>query len=493
MNFLAPNPTLLIGFYFPIFAVLIALITRFMCLNKYFVIYFISFFIIGTLSVALTTFLLVAYTNCTHVTSNPVSISEAFTIKAIRNCIFDTPTPWGVTIDNRFQGLSYYFSVTETPEYMNTINFMRFHINKSFEKYQTGITIHQIRNAQNSGLVRIQIIDENVYITKPPSMSIVGRRPAHFISVILDVIKIYKGRVPDTDFVINTADQAARENLNFSPIFTYNKYKTESTVAIPFKIHGMKDIYALSSGKYIRKPYKFKNKKSKAVWRGRSNGEIRKKIYEWTRHHKDIIDYEFSSDPTFYLPMGEQEQTYKYIMDVDGFGWSSRFIQLLNVDMVIVKQESLLTDFCNEMMVAEKHYLTFSNETELVTTIKNLIHLGDEYSQNMIQERKKHAKQYCSKDAQIMYVYTLLTMYADLQKFKVVKDVNAIYVSNDVPFISYLELFLIIFLIVSIVLSAFCCAQNFKPWKNRQKYIKIESEMEDVQSEESDNEEEKSI
>ena len=450
MNLLAPDPTILIVFYFPTFIVLISCILRAICFKQHLCVSWLAFFFITCLSIASVTFSLVAYTGCTHI-SHPVYINNAFSLTAIRKCLFHAPTVWPVTIDHRFQGLSYYFSVTQTPEYLETIRAMETNINKSLTKYQNGITMEQVVNTR---LTRIQIVNEKLYLLS--SEQIVGRRQAHTISLLLDLLKIYKGRVPDVDFLLSTVDKPPNENLNIAPVFTFNKYKNENTLAIPFKIHGMQDVFALSVGSYDS-TYKFENKMPKAVWRGNDNGQIRKDIYKWTRKHSEI-DYEFTS--TNYMSMSKQEHLYKYILDVDGFAWSSRFIQLLNMDMVIVKQESTMTDFCNEM-IPESMYLTFSNESNLVNAIQFLIQKGDEYALNMINQRRTFAKRYCSKDAQMMYMFTLLNMYANLQRFKVVKDTKAVYVSNDVPSISYLELLLIAFVVASAALSALCCAQNF--------------------------------
>ena len=410
-------------------------------------------------------------------------------MKYLRACVFNSPTPWPITLDHRFQGLSYYFSITETEEYMETVRFMESNINKSLTKYQNGITLDQVLNARNSKLTRAQIIDQKLYVVQPESEPIFDRGPAHTVSLLLDVLRIYQGRVPDVDIILHSNDDPPRENLDHSPILTFNKIKGENILAIPFIVNKMEDIYALNSDSYFRKSYKFENKESKAVWRGGMSGEKRNMVYRWSRNHTDIIDYEFSVAHTGYrsnnyMSWREQEHKYKYMLDVDGWGWSSRFIQLLNIDMAIVKLESPNTDFCNEMLTPDVHYLTFSNESTLVNAIQYLIDKGDDFALNMIQERRNFAKRYCSRDAQMIYMFTLLNMYAKLQTFQVVKDSMAVYVSNDVPSINYLELLLFIFVAASVVLSAVCCAQNFPHCRNycsqivvkEKKYTKVTTE-----------------
>ena len=437
------------------------------CLTQRLFLSWLVFFFVGGVPITIVTFSLVAYTGCTNI-SYPVYFSDAFRMQALRDCVFHAPTLWGVTIDHRFQGLSYYFSVTETPEYNEKIKFMETYINKSLDKYKSGITLEQVINAQSDSMTRIQIINQKLYVVKPKPL-ILGRGIAHTISLLLDILKIYKGRVPDIDFILNTDDDPPSENLKLAPIFTFNKYKNENIIAIPFIVNKMEDIYALNTNQHFIKSYNFSNKKSKAVWRGQEGRGIRDQIYQWTRSHKDIIDYEFSIAHTGYkstnfLSWTEQEHFYKYLLDVDGLGWSSRFIQLLNMDVVIIKQESLHTDFCNEM-IPETMYLTFNNETTMVQSIQSLIQKGDEYALNMIQERRTFAKRYCSKDAQTMYLFTVLNLYANLQQFKVTPDKNAIHVYDE-PSISYLEFILISFVVASAAISALCCAQNFLKCKD---------------------------
>ena len=285
---------------------------------------------------------------------------------------------------HRFEGISYYFSVTETKEYMKTIRFMENNINKSLTKYQNGITLDQVLNAQKlkapdteyTKIVRIQIIDQKLYLIRPesePWLKLTDRVKDTLI-LLLDILKIYHGRVPDVDFVISTVDQPPLENLNYSPILTFNKYKGDNNIAIPFKIYLMEYVYAFSVGTYFKKSYNFRNKIAKAVWRGANNGDKRMEVYRWTLNHTDLIDFQLVKHrhTGHYMSISKQEHLYKYLLDIDGAGWSSRFIQSLNTDMVIIKENSSITDFCNEMLTPDVHYLTFSNESTLVKAIQTL-------------------------------------------------------------------------------------------------------------------------
>ena len=262
----------------------------------------------------------------------------------------------------------------------------------------------------------------------------------------------------------DNVDDPSTENIQHAPVFTWNKYVNQSVAAIPFESHGFSDLLAhdmVANDLPVNIKYKFESKLPKAVWRGGNQGESRSKVYKWTVNHTDLIDFKFAS-PSTHMAMWKQERVYKYVIDVDGIAWSSRFLYLLNLDMVIIKHASSFTDFCNEMLIPGKHYLTFSNEIELVEDIKFLIEKGDQYAMNMIKDRKKLAERYCSKDAQLLYFYALLNAYARLQRFKVTLDKNAVLITPHIKSISILEVLLITFVFLSTILCAHVCATRRK-------------------------------
>ena len=90
-------------------------------------------------------------------------------------------------------------------------------------------------------------------------------------------------------------------------------------------------------------------------------------LFSSTELGKKYIDFAFSSNlPTNHehvskispckgsvdsrLSLGQQEAEYKYILDLSGNGWSSRFPYLLGLDMVVLKEEDdPFNDFCHDM------------------------------------------------------------------------------------------------------------------------------------------------
>ena len=181
--------------------------------------FFIKYFILLTALLLLLIYLIVRFTNCSHLKSSPVTIAEAISIPAIRNCIFNSPPPWSAWNPHKYgnhvsaRGVSNYFTTLETPDYLERVKVMQFNIHKSLYLYITngGITLKQVRTAQKlqgwwgSGRVRIQIINGKLYVIFPPWLHRLEPRHIYTIMQILDVLHMYKNRVPDVNFVINTS------------------------------------------------------------------------------------------------------------------------------------------------------------------------------------------------------------------------------------------------------------------------------------------------
>ena len=154
--------------------------------------------------------------------------------------------------------------------------------------------------------------------------------------------------------------------------------------------------------------------------------------------------------------MGQQEAEYKYILDLSGNGWSSRFPYLLGLDMVVLKEEDdPFTDFCHDMSTPGVEYIPFTNTSNLVQAMEAL-RSSDEYSISIINRSNSFVHQYCSKDSQMCYWKILLDEYYNIQMFRVdYPHKNAIAIDHSYfdTNITMLEFFFACFF----VLWAFTC------------------------------------
>ena len=226
----------------------------------------------------------------------------------------------------------------------------------------------------------------------------------------------------------------------YAPLFAWNGLKnTPGVVLTPFYSNGINDILAKQLlGKRHAKGWSARS--SKAVWRGSPTGGVmfdrlaQKQpvsprgtmcLFSSTELGKKYIDFAFSSNlPTNHehvskispckvsvdsrLSLGQQEAEYKYILDLSGNGWSSRFVYLLGLDMVVLKEEDdPFTDFCHDMSTPGVEYIPFTNTSNLVQAMEAL-RSSDEYSISIINRSNSFVHQYCSKDSQMCYWKILL-------------------------------------------------------------------------------------
>ena len=239
-------------------------------------------------------------------------------------------------------------------------------------------------------------------------------------------------------------------------------------------------------------PIKWKNKINKAVWRGSPTGGVmfdrlisgKPPIsprgmmckFSSTKKGKELLDFAFSTNLpsnaisiSEKLPckmsfdekmsLGEQESKYKFVLDLTGNGWSSRFLYLLALNMVVVKEMSNpYTDFCYDMSVEGVDFIGFVNTSNLISNIEYL-QRNDDYSTQIINQSNRFVNMYCSKDSQLCYWNILLNEYYKLQQFKVdtphknAIKINKSYYDTNVTMIE----FFFIFFYISWILTFQCC------------------------------------
>jgi hypothetical protein len=106
-------------------------------------------------------------------------------------------------------------------------------------------------------------------------------------------------------------------------------------------------------------------------------------------------------------------------LDLAGNGWSSRFLELLKLNVVVVKAKDRFTGFCQELAVAGVHYTSFNSTAKsgsplsLLSVLRSLQN-NDAHAEHMINDANAFVRDYCSRDAQICYWKLLLEEYAKL-------------------------------------------------------------------------------
>ena len=105
---------------------------------------------------------------------------------------------------------------------------------------------------------------------------------------------------------------------------------------------------------------------------------------------------------------------HKFLIDIDGNAWSSRFILLLSTGCVIFKIETPYVEYFNEFLVPYKHYIPVaSDSSDLPEKIQYAVDHDDEMramSENLVSSFNR----FIANGRWELYVKTLLTEYSRL-------------------------------------------------------------------------------
>ena len=372
------------------------------------------------------------------------------------------------------------------------------------------------------GRFRVQIIDGRVYAVPPdccpgaPRWSKccaprLGPREKYTLAQLWTLANWFGKDLPNVDFFLNTRDEpsgleVAAEEV---PIFAYAVYKRGQAVSVPYMSDGKSGGAEVGTGlNSIATPWE--ERLSRAVWRGgptgfnwdwsivergESRGHPRGILCLFAGKHPDLLDLGFASGSMWEWPDNpvpcrvskkgapmehamsykEQQSKYKYIIDVEGFSWSSRLKNIINLDMLVIKLEDEYSDFTMNFLNENEHYiLAKRNSSDLDVKIK-WAQEHDTIAHQIAISSSIFSSKYLSEEAELCYWYTLLLEYSKLQKtttaHKMQPHKNARLVNHKVTSMEYTELttveFLFLFLafILTVVgyISMICCIYNLHP------------------------------
>ena len=117
------------------------------------------------------------------------------------------------------------------------------------------------------------------------------------------------------------------------------------------------------------------------------------------------------------MSYSRQQNNYKYILDIQGFGWSSRLKEIIHLDMLIFRVSNDISDFTIEFLQEGKHFVpvhkNLSNFKQKILWAKE----NDLHAQEIARDSSNFASKYLSEEAELCYWYYLLHEYAALQNF----------------------------------------------------------------------------
>jgi hypothetical protein len=197
------------------------------------------------------------------------------------------------------------------------------------------------------------------------------------------------GLPENLDIVFSTEDQpqivADIETAFLAPLFVYATVPGFYDIPIPSS-----EYYAKLAKKDLHKlvdKQRWEDRKARAIWRGSPTGGWfasynwftypRSMLVNVSMHNPDIIDAKYlpcawgqcaddvwpliqkafptHTDNTHFTM--EDYVRHKYLIDIDGNAWSSRFVDLLRTGCVIFKVKSDYVEFFDSFLVPYRHYI----------------------------------------------------------------------------------------------------------------------------------------
>ncbi len=116
--------------------------------------------------------------------------------------------------------------------------------------------------------------------------------------------------------------------------------------------------------------YSWESKINAAVWRGGLTGlqwvPGRPWLVQQTLSAPSVINAQFvtKSSTKYKMPFGDY-QRYKAVIDIDGNGWSGRFLGLLCMNSVVLKIRSRFLDYNAAQLKEWTHYIPYDPETDV--------------------------------------------------------------------------------------------------------------------------------
>lgn len=221
----------------------------------------------------------------------------------------------------------------------------------------------------------------------------------------------------DVEFNIYTEDKPLK-NINGIKTFSYSTIDNDFSSTCPdFIFDSWKEIGIIDYSEEIHKinlsgklPYEI----NKIGWIGSGTDNIlaRKLLYNFSLHNKDIIDLHTTdlkktNNGTVtcfnFLNREEQVKKWKYLLDVEGVGYSGRFKFLMWSGRPIFLIDRPYKEYFYEFLEPWRHYIPVKKDLSDLKENFNLVQQDSKLYDILSKESLEFAKKYLSKDFAIEY------------------------------------------------------------------------------------------
>ncbi|KAJ0111789.1 hypothetical protein Patl1_00416 [Pistacia atlantica] len=305
---------------------------------------------------------------------------------------------------------------------------------------ETGITRDMIEKARRTAHFRLVIINGKAYVEKYKQS--IQTRDMFSVWGILQLLRLYPGRLPDLEIMFNCDDRPVVRARDFQgpnsgppPLFKYCSDGPSLDIVFPdWSFWGWAETN-ISPWSHVLKEIEVGNNKSKwkdrepyAHWRGNPNvSPIRKDLmtcnvsekYDWNARLY-VQDWIKESKERSKESSLKNQCTHRYKIYVEGWAWSVSEKYILACDAMTLIVRPLYYDFFSRAMVPQKHYWPIRDNSKC-TSLKFAVEWGNnhmEKAQAIGEAGSKFTQDELKMDYVYDYMFHLLNEYAKLLKFK---------------------------------------------------------------------------
>ena len=250
-----------------------------------------------------------------------------------------------------------------------------------------------------------------------------------------------KHTIPDVEFLVNVMDKpmnnpyylqfsrTTNQNSHVLPNFTFYKWFSNLPYFMDIKEN------------FIKNNISWDDKIDKIMWAGSGSADIRLRLNELSTNPKYLYSVTDHGGKTVEL---NDHGKYKYLLDIEGVGYSGRvpYLFLTGSCVIILENEDPDCDYklyYENAFIEDVHYLKVKyNKNDSVNTINNRIlnKISNTDCKTMGEKCLEFAKDYFTNDKLDQYIAEVLRYYASLYEVSdTVYNPNIIYSRDLSPMI----------------------------------------------------------
>ncbi|KAL2478770.1 hypothetical protein Fot_47784 [Forsythia ovata] len=316
----------------------------------------------------------------------------------------------------------------------------------------TGITKEMVEKAKEKAHINIVIVNGRVYTEK--FKEVFQTRDAVTIWGILQLLRLYPGKLPDLDFMFECGDKTVIKKRDYGrskalypppPMFHYCGDDSSFDIVFPdWSFWGWPELN-IKPWEILKEDMqegnsriKWSDREPNAYWKGNTNLSAARRdlvkcnASEWNTRI-DKVDWVHERKHGFKTADLASQCTHRYKIYVEGVSWSVSEKYILACDSMSLIINPRYYDFFTRSLLPTIHYWPI-NEHNKCKSIKFAVEWGNKHM-NKAQEIGKTGSKYVQEQLRLKYVYDymfhLLNEYSKLMKYKPTVPKGAVEVCSE--------------------------------------------------------------